>query len=49
MVVFTDHDVREIEDIFSYGDDLTEKWKQFETETSHVKCTIFMFPQIDSA
>ena len=37
MVVFTDHDVREIEDIFSYGDDLTEKWKQFETETSHVK------------
>ena len=32
MVVF-----REIEDIFSYGDDLTEKWKQFETKNSSVK------------
>ena len=37
LVVFTDYDVREIEDIFSHGEDLTEKWKQFETKTSRVK------------
>ena len=36
MVVFVDYDVREIEDAYQHGYEMTEKWKEFNVGTAYV-------------